>query len=409
MKLFNIVINNKLLKNIGKLLIILFIILFCLYILYFSSLKTVEGFSQTLDCSKCEIKPSSGNCKDVYKISQTINGDDTSFSLNYNYTFCPPEPKCPLLDNIVSQEQRMQMSNENLNNNQALNNIICCSNSSFYDNNLINYYNVQTILDNSIACLNIYKNINDISKSDTAKFDKIINSDAYLELRSVCNPNINTDVCGMLFRRQQSDSTSGIDINDMNKTMEIYDYKYNLLNTQDLTPYIDQINPDKYLLNKDEFFDCFGMKKNNNDMSFNAQQLKDFSENNYFDIADDANYTTLQDNNQRLYPNENDLKMELKNLEQIPEGGNVPVSVINNYLRTINNFYEKQMYNMMGPKIHNFNEELVFDNNTLKTKESTFFSYDNCYNNTYNCEASVTDNNKFEYCGPAPYNETPTF
>lgn len=403
MKLFNIVINNKLLKNIGKLLIILFIILFCLYILYFSSLKTVEGFIQTFDCSKCEIKPSSSNCKDVYKISQPVNGDDISFSLNYSYTFCPPEPNCPLLDNIVSQQQRMQLSNENLKNNQALNNIICCSNSDFYNNNLINYYSVQTIKDNSDMCFIIDNCINDISKTDTANFNKIINSDAYFELRSVCNPNINTDICGMLFKRQQIGSTPRLDINDMNNIIEIYDYKYNLLNKDTLN--LEDQN--QYLLNKDEFLDCFGIKKNNNDMSFNAQQLRNFSENNYFDIADDANYTTLQDNNQRLYPNENDLKMELKNLEQIPEGGNVPVSVIDNYLRTINNFYEKQMSNMMGPKTHAFNEELVFDNNTLKTKESTFFSYDNCYNNTYNCQTSITDNNKFEYCGPAPYNNTP--
>ena len=50
------------------------------------------------------------------------------------------------------------------------------------------------------------------------------------------------------------------------------------------------------------------------------------------------------------------------------------------------------------------NQELVFDNNTLDTKESTFFVYDDSNNDiSYECQPSVTGNSKFKSCGPPAY------
>ena len=77
MKLFNTKINLNFIKNSAKFLILAFLIIYCIYILYFSSLKTVESFesyNKTEDCSKCEVKPSSGNCVKIYDFD-TIYGE----------------------------------------------------------------------------------------------------------------------------------------------------------------------------------------------------------------------------------------------------------------------------------------------------------------------------------------------
>ena len=49
----------------------------------------------------------------------------------------------------------------------------------------------------------------------------------------------------------------------------------------------------------------------------------------------------MQDNIQRPYPSRQDFEMELKNLPQVNSNDNVPASVINTYLNSINSFYEK--------------------------------------------------------------------
>ena len=95
--------------------------------------------------------------------------------------------------------------------------------------------------------------------------------------------------------------------------------------------------------------------------------------------------------------------MELRRLESIPSTGNAPVSIINTYLNAINSFYEKQIRNLTGPRDHVFNQELVFDNNTLETVTPTFFTYDDTANNSYQCQESVTGNSLFKDCGPAAY------
>jgi hydrogenase expression/formation protein HypD len=93
----------------------------------------------------------------------------------------------------------------------------------------------------------------------------------------------------------------------------------------------------------------------------------------------------------------------------VQNSGNAPVSVINTYLNAINSFYEKQIQNLTGPRDHVFNQELVFDNNTLETATPTFFTYDDKPNNTYQCQESVTGNSVFKDCGPAAYVEFSRF
>lgn len=161
--------------------------------------------------------------------------------------------------------------------------------------------------------------------------------------------------------------------------------------------------PTSYLLNKDEFFNCFGQVNQDNSGVFSAADLLDLSTNDYFGTGTDASYGAFGSNIITGYPNNNDLQMELQRLESIPSSGNAPVSVISTYLNAINSFYEKQISNLTGPRDHVFNQELVFDNNTLETVTPTFFTYDDTANNTYQCQESVTGNSLFKDCGPAAY------
>ena len=120
-------------------------------------------------------------------------------------------------------------------------------------------------------------------------------------------------------------------------------------------------------------------------------------------LEQEQSYSAFGANVSTGYPSNNDLEMELRRLESIPSTGNAPVSIINTYLNAINSFYEKQIRNLTGPRDHVFNQELVFDNNTLETVTPTFFTYDDTANNSYQCQESVTGNSLFKDCGPAAY------
>ena len=139
-----------------------------------------------------------------------------------------------------------------------------------------------------------------------------------------------------------------------------------------------------------------------NQLSIQNSLSIDNIDNNYFGVSDETIKTAseLTPNN---YGPSMDLAMELANLQTIPPGGTAPVSVINQYLNTINGFYENQIQNLIGPRTHAINDQIVFDNNTLETKTNTFLTYENDANNTYECTNSVTQDSKFEYCGPTPY------
>lgn len=204
-------------------------------------------------------------------------------------------------------------------------------------------------------------------------------------------------------------------------------FSYSLLNnvgtattkyTQYLGSGLTPSNANDYLLNSDQFFNCMGEKKTDISASFNSTQLADFSTNDYFGTSGrpialgglgDASYNALGFMQNTGYPSNNDLEMELKRLEIVPATGNAPVSVISSYLNAINSFYEKQLRNLSGPREHSYSQELVFDNNSLETKNTTFFTYNKATNNVYPCSPSILGNSTFEYCGPDAYYESPKF
>jgi hypothetical protein len=111
----------------------------------------------------------------------------------------------------------------------------------------------------------------------------------------------------------------------------------------------------------------------------------------------------MQDNTQRPYPSAEDFEMELRNLPPIQQSTNVSSSVISTYLNSINSFYQKQFNALIGPRTHAVPQTLQFDNDSLSTKPSTFFVYDGSINTDFDCEPSVTGDDKFKYCGPASY------
>jgi hypothetical protein len=179
-------------------------------------------------------------------------------------------------------------------------------------------------------------------------------------------------------------------------------------------------NGNQYILNVDQFFDCSGGVNNTNRGIFSQSDIADLSNNDYFGTSGrpismgglgDASYNTYGTITEReLYPSNKDLEMELRRLETIPSSGNVPVNIISSYLNTINNFYEKQMQNLISNKSDVFNQETINDIYSIKTIEPTFFTYNDSYNNTnYQCQDSITGNSAFKYCGPSAFYEVPKF
>jgi hypothetical protein len=199
--------------------------------------------------------------------------------------------------------------------------------------------------------------------------------------------------------------------NDLKRIYDTYgipstnylDIKYNLRTKA------GQSTLSRYLLNPSEFFNCFGEIKQDSSAVFSASNLRDFSINDYFGTGVDSSYSAFGAIASTAYPSNNDLQMELARLQQIPSSGNAPVSIISTYLNAINSFYQKQIQNLTGPRDHVFNQELVFDNNTLETATPTFFTYDDKANNSYQCQESVTGNSIFKDCGPAAYVEFASF
>jgi hypothetical protein len=181
------------------------------------------------------------------------------------------------------------------------------------------------------------------------------------------------------------------------------DIKYSLASSS------GQFSLTSYLLNPNQFFNCFGEVKQDSSGVFSESNLRDFSINDYFGTGVDSSYSAFGAIDSTAYPSNNDLQMELVRLEKIPSSGNAPVSIINTYLNAINSFYQKQIQNLTGPRDHVFNQELVFDNNTLETVTPTFFTYDDKANNSYQCQQSVTGNSIFKDCGPAAYVEFSSF
>ena len=482
MKLFNNNIDFKFIQKIFKLIIILLLVFYCIYILYFSS-NIIEGFTTNLDCSNCQMKPNSGDCIPIYDFSYNIvNGSYSDLSLiDTSYIFCPWEANCTTnnyLSNMDNHDVRLGISNEDFEYNKGVNNITCCSESDFYNTNTTSYFQVTQIANARSQCTpinNYVYNILNNNPENTSESNFI--NQTYLNYKNFCNQ---TDFSGMLFKKNVIDH-SNILLNPDLTIQEIFDYQNVLemslntildgivqtqlsnntingltidqinnqlkqLNTnpnqtrsnqgytkfqlqtmlskffandisyQDISyipvnssliPIINPINNNQYILNEDQFFNCFGDVSNTQIMKLNQLSIQnslsiDNIDNNYFGVSDET-IKTASELTPYNYGPSMDLAMELANLENIQPGGTAPVSVINQYLTAINGFYENQIQNLIGPRTHAINDQIVFDNNTLETKTNTFLTYENDANNTYECTNSVTQDSKFEYCGPTPY------
>lgn len=522
MKLFNTKINLNFIKNSAKFLILAFLIIYCIYILYFSSLKTVESFANTYDCSKCEVKPTSGNCIKIYDISyhkiDSQGTDNNFFTISYekidtSYVFCPWEPNCDI-NNMLDDDSRMGITNQELSANmyKGLNNIRCCSNTSpWYNTNTINYNNISTIRNNKTDCNTIDALVNayfndpnlklDSNQIDMAFANMFANN--YQDLRTQCN--IKHDFSGILFKVDISDTghvlqdprlrkpgltrktiidniiskqqlidisndaikkkySNGdfifyngnkimktdfnyivndviIDVSnsfyqvidkhnkrlnalktlnmsnaDFEQTLNIiltdlvthYDlakstYNNNNDNFYEIFKYVPSKDTNNtridgtYILNENEFLNCFGEIESVPDLSFNFTASGDFFG------SSDPNLTTFEQSSSNNYGPSAELEMELRRLQNVPPGGNAPVGVINQYLNAINGFYERHISNMLGPKTHSANNQLVFENDNLEIKTPTFFKYETDPNNKYECQPSITGNDKFKDCGPTAY------
>ena len=488
MKLFNNNIDFKTIQKIFKLIIILFLISYCIYILYFSS---IEGFSTNLDCSNCQMKPSSGDCIPIYDFSYNIRVDGSYNDISLidtSYIFCPWEANCTgddYLDNIVNQEDRRDFTKQDISYNRGLNNITCCSGDTFYDNYTSSYFQVQQIINARNHCNPVNNYVYNIlnNNPESTSEAKFIDQ-TYFNFREFCSQN---DFSGMLFEKNIIDHSNilldpdltiqdifdyqnilelslntivnqdGIvetqlsnnkingftidEINDQlrqlntnpnqNKSTQGYtkiqlqtmlsgffandisyqDISYIPVNSSSLDPIPNVNNPinNQYLLNEDQFFNCFGQVKDV--CANNTGTGSTFQQNIQSNIQDGINYFGVSDETiktaSELTPNNYgpsmDLAMELAYLENVQPGGTAPVGVINQYLNAINGFYENQIQNLIGPRTHAINDQIVFDNNTLETKQNTFLTYENDPNNSYECAESVTNNEKFKYCGPTPY------
>ena len=190
---------------------------------------------------------------------------------------------------------------------------------------------------------------------------------------------------------------------------------YNILNYQlvkDNDSTFSNVEPgsDKsfqnYLLEEDEFLNCFGDKLSITNPTFTQENENDFSNNNYFGVSDE-NIVTYGETVSNDYGNKIDELGELKSLENIPENSQVSSNLVGQYLGFINSFYDKQM-NKIYENRYNHNEQILqMDRNNLDLKEKTFFVYENEPNNNYQCQESITGDNTFKYCGPAPNYQMP--
>ena len=504
MKLFNNNIDFKTIQKIFKLIIILLLVFYCIYILYFSS-NLIEGFA---DCSNCQMKPSSGDCIPIYDFSYTLTDDQEYKDLSLidtSYIFCPWEANCTYTDYLANMDDpnvRLGLSNEDFKYNKGLNNITCCSNafnddgvnfyqeysSSFFDNKYTRDAKAQCISFNTYAISSEAGNqgygiLKETAFSSSTKRD--VDTNTFFTYRQqICNRQ---DFSGMLFEKSVIDHSNILLDPDLT-IQEIFDYQgilefnYNTLpddsrerlqtiNYDNKSFTIDQINDqlrelstnpnqeksrqgynqlqlqtmiskffandisyqdisyipvntslepiinpdpttDMFLLNEDQFFNCFGQVKDicANNTGMDSQFQKSIQDSlsidnigdNFFGVSDETIKTASELTPNNYGPRE-DLAMELANLENVQPGGTAPVSVINQYLNTINGFYESQIQNLIGPRTHAINDQVVFDNNRLETKTNTFLTYENDPNNSYECQESVTNDKKFEYCGPSPH------
>ena len=207
--------NMKLFKSIGRICVFTFIIIFCIYILYFSHITlNADLFKNSLlegntnmgnDCSNCTIKPSSSNCLKIRDISYILTNDNFEAELiDTSYIFCPWQPNCEgdyLNNNMLSPEDRQSLTKSEIKMGSGIINTTFCSGSDdpFYNNNTISYSDI-SFIKNTIkpTCNLIDICVNEIINNRTisdANLPKLTSND-YVGIRSLCNTQ---DISGMLF------------------------------------------------------------------------------------------------------------------------------------------------------------------------------------------------------------------
>lgn len=192
--------NINLSRENLKLMLLIFLILVILILLYIIFNNNIENFGNK-DCSDCRVNPESGNCIDLNDFSYNasmITNQGTPFNISMDklisikddvYKFCPWEENCSndvnFIDNIISQTERLMLSNEEL-KQRAKNNIQCCSGSQFYNSNTYELSNNYLFNKYDNSCINLFSIVNDISNSNTTLYDNIISSDTYRKIQNIC-------------------------------------------------------------------------------------------------------------------------------------------------------------------------------------------------------------------------------
>lgn len=191
--------NMKNLKKFFKIGIILFIILYCIYVLYFSSNVIYENFANVSDCSNCTMTPSSGNCEIIYDLNYTTNTLDGSKPIDVSYIdsglrFCKWEQNCDMETdykaNIIDVEDRKLLNNGEIKNRKGENLIQCCSGSNFFNENNLQFNQIAQIGSNKTTCGEIETYLADLDPQYT--YDEIT------RLGSICK-NVDNKNTGMLF------------------------------------------------------------------------------------------------------------------------------------------------------------------------------------------------------------------
>ena len=424
--------RNKIILNVLKhiditkiLLLLAVVLIICVFSF---SQNQMEGLANTYDCSKCQLSPTNGSCTTIYEIATNITpaniGQINASNIgNYDISivdtglkFCPWVSTCTDIPNMVSQSDRMNLTNDEL--SSARTNVTCCENSPWYNEKT---YALSNVFDNLLKgkCENVDKIVETLN-SGTLHNDYGTLGDSVIRAQEICNKireegqgqgpmQGQGQRKGMLFKSEMvstpTNIISGTDRSSPNSNITQATYEYKPLKANKSSAELG------YILRADQFFDCFGKVTEVTEISFNATQTADFDSDpyKYFDTGPGAPYTADADK-YTMYKQDtaNNLEQELKLLQNLPPGGNAPTSVITTYLTAINSFYEKQLQNMMKPSSMNPesmtpDNALQFDGIALETAKPTFMVYEKDPTNTYECLPSVTGNDLFKECGPVPY------
>ena len=438
-------------------IIFLFIVIFVFLLNYKSNFYNTENFTNIIECSNCEIRPNDNECIKLYDISyQPIFGDDQKINdinnfqvIDISKILCPWKEQCSSNTLFESSQERLDACYN------------CCNNSTFYDTYTSKYSELSSSEQEKTRCTDLDNYMIDLCNNYPNKFSQIINDNNYIKMKTICD---RSDICGVLLNLNNVEelniltdpnltveeiinyqnslslkndtqlnelglSMSGLkELNDelveLNLAIpsneekkkeiqkELVQYFYSNINYS--TKYYYPVNKEgvqsnSYLINSDQFYNCFGEIKNPNDVSLGDVCMNtlysEYDRASFFDVSPDASYTTLQNNNQTLYPSYNDYQMELKSLNSLNTSNNSNNSNNNNmvssYLQFINSFYTNQLAKFTSDNT-DINKLNFIDNQLIISNPLKDVTYQTV-NNT-NCYPSITGNTDFSYCGVMPYN-----